>query len=132
MNNAEPATGIFFHKRPPPFSNTIHMAMEALSYGKLELKDRCLGFKGKNGSFLTFIGWPSFYDLKKIDDEIFITHNNKQVVKIGEYLKLGGGYDRRRGVEPLVSNGVKCSPPYWVVGNLTVLSFIEQIIYRLN
>ena len=132
MDNAEPVTDIFFPKLPPPSKNRIHMHMEALSYGKLELKDKCIGFKGEDGFFLTFIAWPSIYDLIKIDDELYIVSNNKPVVKIGEYLKMGGGHGRASEAEFLVSNGVQCPPPYWVVGRLTIPSIVERITYKLR
>lgn len=132
MNNAEPVTDIFFQKRSPPSDNRIHMVMEALNYGKLELKEKCLGFKKESGSFTTLTGWPVSYGLMKIDEELYIVSNNKPVVKIGENLKMGGGYIEASEGKHIVSNGVKCPPPYWVVGNLMLPSIIERITYKLR
>ena len=123
----QPVTNIYFPKLKAAESSS---SMEAAFYGVLEVKGKCLGFNRGNGSFTTFTGWPHYLDLMRVGDEIHIIKDGMSIVKVGDYLEIGGGAGHTN--EQTDSDNLPCLPPYWIVGELPVPSLKKRIIYKLT
>ena len=88
---------------------------QALFAGSLEDVDGCIRTAGE-GSFA--VVWPPGYSLS-VDDGEPIIHGGSRVVRMGDEVRMGGGYYEDGAPPPGTRDVGACSPPYFLSTGLT-------------